>query len=90
MKNESIHKHVFVFNPQDHGDEHLCLVTDFIDNGDRPEAGVFTNQRLHLQSCCNSAEIQLFGAALTPENLRKLANELESAYIQAKTKCANK
>jgi hypothetical protein len=90
MKNESIHRHVFVFNPQDNGGESLSLITDFIDNGDGPEAGIFTNQELGLQSYCNSASLQLMGASFTPENLRKLANELESAWIQAKTKCAKK
>lgn len=90
MKEQHLHKHVFVFNPRDNGGESLCLVTDFVDNGDYKaglgDTGIYTNQRLSLQSYCNSAEFHLMGAALTPENLRKLANELESAMIEAKAK----
>lgn len=86
-RDKNVGKHVFVFNPTDASAESLCLMTDFLDNGDRPNPGVYTNQRLILQSNCNSAEFQLVGAALTPESLRKLANELESELIKAKANC---
>ena len=86
-RDKNIGRHVFVFNPKDNGGESLCLVTEFFDNGDDPKTGIYTNQKLSLQSYCNSAEFQLIGAALTPDNLRKLANELESELIKAKANC---
>lgn len=80
-------RHVFSFNPRDNGGEQLTLVSHIIDNGDVaagiPKAGVFLNQELSLQSYCNSASFLLFGASLTPDNLRRLANELEAATVQA-------
>ena len=78
-----------VFNPKDNGGESLCLVTEFFDNGDKEADGksIFTNQRLILNSYYNSSEFRLGGAAITPENLRQLANELESAKIQVQTIC---
>ena len=85
MKEKFVGRHVFVFNPNDNGGECLCLVTEFIHNGDpvTDKEGIFTNQTLSLHSYCNSASFNLSGASFTPENLRKLANELESARIKA-------
>lgn len=91
MKNDvwegEVARHDFSFNPGDNGGEQLTLVSHIIDNGDVaagiPEAGVFLNQELSLQSYGNCASFLLFGAPLTPDNLRKLANELEAAMIQA-------
>ena len=62
----------------------VVAATKFIGNGDVD--GVYMNQELTLQSYCNSASFNLSGTTLTPENLRKLANELESAMILAKSK----
>lgn len=94
MKNDAwegeVARHVFSFNPRDNGGEQLTLVSHIIDNGDVaagiPEAGLFLNQELSLQSYCNCASFLLLGAALTPDNLRKLANELEAAMIRAQAK----
>jgi hypothetical protein len=74
-------KHLFVFNDHDNGGEALTLQTTFIANGDPGE--VYTNQVLQLQSYGNAAAFNLFGAALTPEMLRKLAAELEAAQAEA-------
>jgi hypothetical protein len=84
MTNAQVHKHVFCFNPKDNGGESLSLTTEFFDNGDHKEP--YMNQTLTLQSYLNSASFELIGAALTPEVLRKLANELESAYLKTKAK----
>lgn len=86
-KENPIIRHVFVFNPKDNSGESLSLVTEFFDNGDCTEDSIYTNQTLSLQSYCNSALFSLLGASLTPENLRRLANELESAMIKAKANC---
>lgn len=74
MKDKVAAKHVFVFNQEDNGGESLTLITKFIDNGDSEYYAV---QELTLNSYCNSATFNLQGAALNPDNLRKLANELE-------------
>ena len=80
MPDKLLKTHVFCFNPQDNGGEGLTLVTKYFDNGD---GGIYTNQELCLQSYCNQASISLCGAALTPDLLRKLANELDEARIDA-------
>lgn len=83
MKNSNIRgRHNFVFNPKDNGGESLSLLTKFIDNGD---GEIYTNQELSLQSYCNSASFTLIGVQITPDLLRKLANELESELIKAKS-----
>jgi len=71
----------FRFNENDNGGESLTLTTKLLHNGD-PE-GVYYNQEITLQSYCNSASINLFGAAITPEKLRELANQLEVATNKA-------
>jgi hypothetical protein len=94
MKNDvwegEVARHVFSFNPGDNGGGQLTLVSHIIDNGDVaagiPKAGVFLNQELSLQSYGNSASFLLFGASLTPNDLRRLANELEGAMVQAQAK----
>jgi hypothetical protein len=75
---KELETHVFVFNPGDNGGESLRLTTKVFSNGDEVEPGLYTNQELTLQSYSNSASIQLFGVAITPDNLRRLANELDS------------
>ena len=77
MLNEVLHTHVFVFNKEDNSGESLSLTTKFFSNGD--PGGIYTIQELVLQSYCNRATFGLHGATITPEELRKLANELESA-----------
>ena len=72
-----LNRHVFSFNPKDNGGESLTLTTEFIDNGDG-NGKFFTNQSLNLQSYSNSATLSLYSACFTPENLRKLADELEN------------
>jgi len=79
-----VHRHVFCFNPQTNGGESLTIITDFIPNGD--PGIIYTSQEISLGSYSNSASFNLSGASLTPENLRDLANQLESAQIEAKSK----
>lgn len=76
-----IKTHVFNFNPYDNGGETVSITTIFFANGDpiTSKDGVYTAQSIDLQSYCNSASIHLHGCQITPENLRKLANELEIA-----------
>lgn len=60
--------------------EALSLKVKYIDNGD---GAVFENQKLILQGNFDDASINLYGSVFTPEQLRKLANELESASLLA-------
>lgn len=78
-KDKILTKHVFVFNENDNGGESFFLETEFLGNGDpiTDKNGVYMNQRLTLQSYSNASTFELYGALLTPENLRQLANELE-------------
>lgn len=79
-----IKRHNFCFNSKDNGGESLCLVTEFFDNGDGIPDGVYIIQKLCLQSYSNAAEFLLSGL-FTPENLRNLANQLESELIKVKS-----
>jgi hypothetical protein len=76
-----IDSHSFCFNPKDNRGEAVILHTGFYDNGDEE---VYTMQSLILNSYGRSATIEL-GSIFTPEILRKLANELESAKIHAES-----
>lgn len=75
-----MYRHVFSFNPDDNSGESLTLVTNFHFQDNKSYQ---YSQSLDLQSYGNSASFCLCGAQLTPENLRKLANELDKACIQA-------
>lgn len=83
--------HTFNFSPSDNSGESLVLTTDFIENGDKshPSDGVFLNQTLTLNSYCNSASFNLYNAILTPELLRKLADELEVVKFNACPVCSH-
>lgn len=86
--NVVLHKFNFVINEHEHSDGTLSLETKYISNGDSSseQHSFFVNQNLKLQSNCNSAEFQLYGATLTPTILRKLANKLEEAEFAARGK----
>ena len=75
---KKLNTHHFVFNPKDHSDEQINIQTDFYHNGD--PNGIFTNQCITMQSCCNHASMHLYGCQITPQILRHLADELEQAY----------
>ncbi len=90
MKDELVHRHTFNFSPKANGGESLLLTTDFfawdrpgvhLVEPDKPGA-TFVNQELTLQSYSNSATFNL-GALLMPEVLRRLADELDLARVQA-------
>ncbi len=85
IKEQPIHTHSFNFNPEDNGGESLTLTTKFIPNGD-PDERFYTNQEITLNSYGNCASIKLFGAQITADVLRKLANELDAAEIEYRKK----
>ncbi len=82
MAEKLISSNTFCFNLKDNGGEQLVLTTKIYGNGD--PGGIFLNQELRLQSYSNSASLHLVGTPLTPSLLRNLANQIESAMIQAK------
>ena len=75
MTDKLLKKHVFCFNEDANGGEALTLQTSFFE--DKENEHIYCVQELSLQSYGNSASFQLVGAAITPELLRKLADELE-------------
>lgn len=77
-----IKTHYFRFNPRDNAGEAMSLKTSFYWNGEVD--GIFWNQELTLQSYQNSTTLSLYGAAISPEDLRQLADEMESALQEAK------
>ena len=82
-KDKLLKTHTFSFNRKDNGGEQVTINTKFYANGDRNRDGVYINQEITLNSYCNAASILLYGAALTPENLRMLADELDAARDDA-------
>jgi hypothetical protein len=78
-----LHLHNFVFNSNDNGGEQLSIRTKMFSNGDDKAPNVYWNQEIELQSYCNSASFNLHGLSITPEKLRKLADELEIAERKA-------
>lgn len=85
-EDKRVHIHAFVLNPEANGGESLMLTTEYFWNGDlvTDDDGIYTNQSLTLQSYCNCATIKLYGATITPNVLRELANELEDAEKKAR------
>lgn len=83
IRDKVIGKHTFIFNDRDNSGEGLSLETTIIDNGDGVREGIYFNQKLTLQSYCNSATFDLIGAPLTPDLLRKLADQLDAALDSA-------
>ena len=71
--------HSFTFNESTNSGEGLTLHTEILFGDD-----VYLNQELTLQSYGNHATFGLYGATLTPEILRKLADELEESINYAK------
>jgi hypothetical protein len=89
MTDKILHREVFVFNEHDNGGESLSLTIEFFDNGDAAHGlpdGIYMNQKLTLASYGNSANFELCGTNLTPENLRKLANIIEHGHNIALSK----
>lgn len=67
--------------------EALSLKVKYFDNGD---GVVFENQKLVLAGNFDDASINLYGSVFTPEQLRKLADELESANTLVNSLVNNK
>ncbi len=83
LQDKKIGIHVFTLNPQDNGGETVDITTTLFHNGDPGAQGIFLNQEITLQSYCNSASFNLHSATLTPELLRKFADELEEQINRA-------
>lgn len=83
-KDSVVGNHRFNFDPSNIGGESVSLTTSILSNGE-PD-GIFINQVISLQSYGNSASINLFSTQITPTVLRELANQLESAILEAKAK----
>ena len=66
--------HVFDLTPQHNGGESILLRINYLSYDDEIEV---LNHILTLQSYQNSASFNLSGGAITPENLRDLADQLE-------------
>lgn len=74
--------HTFTFilaphEPPDEGDNTLSLITEYFDNGDGAPKGIYSNQKLVMQSYGNTASFNLCGTSISADHLRKLANELD-------------
>lgn len=65
--------HMFRFNPEDNSGESLVLKTYMTVEDDN----VILNQNLTLHSYKNWASMRFVDGFFTPDNLRKLADELE-------------
>lgn len=70
---KKIANHSFTFNPKDNGGEAVSLITEYFKNGD---GTIFTNQKICAE-CYGIfvSELQLYGVSITPDILRKLAND---------------
>lgn len=79
-KKNIVRVHSFTFCYAKIGGESLQLITEFINNED---GDIYKNQKLILQGNFNSAIFDLVGISITPENLRKLADELEKEQNKA-------
>lgn len=82
MKDNSfLGEHTFVFNNEDNGGEQVSLCTRLYDDG---QGGASYEQELCLDSYSNGASFTLVGAALTPQKLRQLADQLEAFETKVK------
>lgn len=82
MQNDLLYRSVFHANPRDNGGEALTIVTEFFDNGDPSQDGIYSNQKIELMSYGNCACFNLFGpgTAFDPDNIRNLANEIDKGF----------
>lgn len=74
-------RHFFVFNPEDNDDEGFTLMTEYFSNGE--VTGFTASHEFSLQSYGKYVSFLLSGVEITPEKLRKLADELEEARSKA-------
>jgi len=75
-----LNRHLFVFNPEDNGDASLNILTEHFAYS---PLEILTHQEITLQSMHGSSSTFAFPGFLTPEKLRKLADELEKAQVEA-------
>ena len=73
-----------ILNPEDNGGETVAITVEIFDNGDFDGNSIFTIGTMSLHSYGNFATMSL--PNITPEFLRELANELESAICVAAAK----
>jgi hypothetical protein len=83
MKNKDkiLATHSFATDGGVNSGETIEIFTTFLANGDKitEKEGWYVHQEIILNSYCNRAIFELGTGYFTPENLRKLANELERA-----------
>jgi len=77
-ESKEVGRDVFVFNPQDNSGEELILTTIFCDNGDETN-NIYTVQELMLTSSYSRSLFLLYGSSITPDMLRKAADQMEEA-----------
>lgn len=70
-----------MLNPHDNGGETVAITVEIFDNGDFDGNSIYTLSTVSLQSYGNSASMSL--PNVTPEFLRELASELQSAICVA-------
>jgi len=83
MNKEKKIKVICPVNPKDNGGESVTITTTVFWNG----SNVYYNTEIGLESYGNSASINLSGAPLTPEFLRDMANQIESATAKVQAEC---
>jgi len=70
---------VHIVNPNDNGGEQCYIITKI--GEDENNVNTINSQEIHLNSYCNSVQLNLFTAILTPEFLRKMADDIEANLI---------
>lgn len=78
-----LHETYYNVNPDSNGGETLRFETSYMDNEDPNDDNVILNQKIVLCSYCNEASFNLYGAILTPNKLRELADFIEKDMLKA-------
>lgn len=76
VDNQLFKTFVHTVNPKDNGGEHITITTNVYKNEDGSK---YTDHVIGLESYCNSVSLNLCGAQITPQFLRKMAEDLEQA-----------
>ncbi len=79
QKPSVLRTHRFILNKHLNSGEQISINTEFCNNGDEitETTGVYINQTIELQSYGNAMSLIICDGCLTPEELRKLADELD-------------
>lgn len=82
MDTERLSEVYMILNPESNGGEQVSIVVEIFDNGDYDANSTYTLGKVSIQSYGNSASMSL--PNITPELLRKFADELETEIAKAK------